>query len=77
MTMLKTIKVTLLGFLATFLGTGVLLLLILFPFHQSRLKIVGGKLLENRGMVRKFFATYRYATQDSESPFWLLILGRN
>lgn len=72
---LKTIKDTLLGILATILGTGVLLVLVLSPFHPTRLKVVWDKLMENRGIVRRFFATYREVAHDSDAPFWLLILG--
>ena len=71
----KTVKDTLLGVLATILGTGVLLVLVLSPFHPKRLKVVWSKLMENRGIVRRFFATYREVSRDSEAPFWLLILG--
>ena len=72
---LKTIKDTLLGILATILGTGVLVLLIISPFHPKRLKVVWGKLMENRGIVRRFFATYKDVACEGEAPFWLLTLG--
>ena len=74
-TLFKTVKDTLLGVLATILGTGVLLVLVLSPFHPKRLKVVWSKLMENRGIVRRFFSTYREVSRDSEAPFWLLILG--
>ena len=74
-TIFKTIKDTFLGIVATILGTGVLLLLVLPPFHPKRLKVVWGKLMENKGIVRRFFGTYREVSRESDAPFWLLILG--
>ena len=71
----KMIKDTLLGISATIMGTGVLFVLVLSPFHPKRLKIVWDKVMENRGIVRRFFATYREVARDSDAPFWLLILG--
>ena len=71
----KTLMDTLLGVLATILGTGILLVLILSPFHPKRLKVVWNKLMENRGIVRHFFSTYREVSKGGEAPFWLLILG--
>ena len=74
-TFLKMIIDAIVGVLATILGTGVLLLLILSPFHPKRLKVVWSKLMENKGIVRKFFATYRQVARESDAPVWLLILG--
>ena len=71
----KTVKDTLLGVMATILGTGVLFVLVFSPFHPKRLKVVWSKVMENRGIVRRFFSTYREVSRDSEAPFWLLILG--
>ena len=75
MKLLMTCKETVTGILATILGTCVLLVLVLSPFHPKRLKTVWSKLMENRGVVRRFFSTYREVSRDSEAPFWLLILG--
>ena len=75
MKLLMTCKATITGILATILGTCVLLLLVLSPFHPKRLKVVLNKVMENRGIVRRFFSTYRDVSRDSEAPFWLLILG--
>lgn len=75
MRLFTKIKDTVTGILATVLGTGVLLVLVLSPFHPKRLKAVWSKLIENRGIVRRFFATYREVARDSDAPLWLLILG--
>ena len=75
MKLLMTCKETVTGILATILGTGVLLLLILSPFHPKRLTVVWSKLKENRGIVRRFFRTYREVARDGDAPLWLLILG--
>jgi len=63
------------GMLATILGTGVLILLVLSPFHPKRLGVVWSKAMENRGIIRRFFATYRQIATESTAPLWLLILG--
>ena len=75
MKLFTKIKDTVTGMLATVLGTGVLLVLVLSPFHPNRLKTVWSKILENRGVVRRFFGVYRDVVRDSTAPFWLLILG--
>ena len=63
------------GILATILGTAVLLVLVLSPFHPKRLKAVWSKILENKGVVRRFFRVYREVAYDSTAPFWVLTLG--
>ena len=75
MKLFAKLKDTLMGILATVLGTGVLMVLVLSPFHPSRLKTVWSKILENRGVVRRFFGVYRDVAYDSTAPFWVLILG--
>ena len=75
MELFTKIKDTLMGMLATVLGTGVLLVLVLSPFHPKRLKTVWSKAIENRGVVRRFFGVYRDVVRDNTAPFWLLILG--
>ena len=75
MQLFSQIKDTVVGMLATLLGTGVLLVLVLSPFHPKRLKTVWSKILENKGVVRRFFGMYREVAYDSTAPFWVLILG--
>ena len=31
--------------------------------------------MKNRGIVRRFFGTYREVARDGDAPLWLLILG--
>lgn len=64
-----------LGMMATLLGTGVLIVLVLSPFHPKRLAVVWAKAMENRGVIRRFFFTYRQIATESGGPLWLLILG--